>query len=229
MISGNLHRIKAEIEEICLKTGRNPASVTLVAVSKLHPIIAIREAYAASQADFGENYAQEFRNKYAELGNTVRWHFIGHLQTNKVKYVAGKATLIHTVDSEKIALEINKTAAKLGVVQDVLFEVNTSGELAKQGLTSKDNVFALTEFCNRLANLKARGLMTMAPLTGEPAVVRPCFTALRGLLEELNRSGAGMTELSMGMSNDFAVAIEEGATLLRIGTAVFGERTMETL
>lgn len=194
-----------------------PAGVTLVAVSKTQPPEAIREAHAAGQRDFGENYVQEWREKAEALADLpgLTWHFIGSLQTNKVKYLAGKVGLVHTVDREELGREIAKRWEKAGARARVLVEVNLGGEESKGGCRP-DAVPGLVERLRLLPALDVAGLTCIPPPDDDP---RPHFRALRAL-----RDGLGLAELSMGMSGDYPVAIEEGATIVRVGTAIFGER-----
>jgi PLP dependent protein len=194
-----------------------PAGVTLVAVSKTQPPGAIREAYAAGQRDFGENYAQEWREKADALGDLadLRWHFIGALQTNKVKYLAGRVHSIHTVDRVELARELAKRFSAKGAVARAFLEVNTGGEGSKAGCSPEDAA-ALAEAVRGLAGVELVGLMAIPPPDEDP---RPHFRLLRGLRDRL-----GLRELSMGMSADWRIAIEEGATVIRVGTAIFGER-----
>ncbi len=224
MIKENLHIVKEKIARAAEKSGRKADEITLVAVSKTEPIRLIEEAFSYGVTDFGENKAQEFRDKYEILGDKVNWHFIGHLQTNKVKYVVGKARLTHSVDSLKLAETINERAAKLGLVQNVLLELNTSGEESKFGIRSEDDLEKIAEFCVAAENLNLLGLMTMAPFTDNADVIRKSFANLREAKERLENKGFRLPELSMGMTNDYEIAIEEGATIVRIGTAIFGER-----
>jgi hypothetical protein len=191
--------------------------VALVAVSKTQPAEAIREAYAAGQRDFGENYAQEWREKADALADLpdLRWHFVGSLQTNKVKYLAGRVHAIHAVDREELAREISRRFAQKGAVARVLLEVNTGGEATKGGCPPAATP-ALAEAVRALPAVELAGLMCIPPPEDDP---RPHFQLLRRL-----RDALGLRELSMGMSADWRVAVEEGATLVRIGTAVFGER-----
>ena len=224
MIKENLHIVKEKIARAAEKSGRKADEITLVAVSKTEPIRLIEEAFSYGVTDFGENKAQEFRDKYEILGDKVNWHFIGHLQTNKVKYVVGKARLIHSVDSLKLAGAVNERAAKLGLVQNVLLELNTSGEESKFGIRSEDDLEKIAEFCVAAENLNLLGLMTMAPFTDKADVIRKSFANLREAKGRLENKGFRLPELSMGMTNDYEIAIEEGATIVRIGTAIFGER-----
>jgi hypothetical protein len=196
---------------------RIPAGVTLVAVSKTHPAEAIREAHAAGQRDFGENYAQEWREKADALADLadLRWHFVGGLQTNKVKYLAGRVHLVHAVDRAELARELSRRFGQKGAVARVLLEVNTGGEATKGGCTPADAP-ALAAAVRALPAVELAGLMCMPPPEDDP---RPHFRLLRDLRDRL-----GVRELSMGMSADWELAIAEGATIVRIGTAIFGER-----
>ena len=229
-IAENLKRIREEIAEACLKAGRKPQEVALLAVSKTHPAEAILEAYAAGQRLFGESYAQEYGAKAAEIeaqGDCpkIEWHYIGALQTNKAKYIAGKTALIHSVDSLKLALEIDKRAKNVGAVQAILVEVNTGGEESKAGAAS-DELFRLLEQIGSMENLRCEGLMTLPPFL-PPDEVRPYFEQLYKLNEAAKSRGLLPfgKHLSMGMSGDFSAAIECGSTIVRIGTAIFGERS----
>jgi len=196
---------------------RIPPGVTLVAVSKTHPPEAIREAYAAGQRHFGENYAQEWREKADALADLpdLRWHFVGGLQTNKVKYLAGRVHLLHAVDREELARELSRRFGQKGAVARVLLEVNTGAEPTKSGCAPADAP-RLAEALRALPSLELQGLMCMPPPADDP---RPHFRLLRELRDRL-----GLKELSMGMSADWEIAIAEGATIVRIGTAIFGER-----
>jgi hypothetical protein len=190
-------------------------------VSKTHPASAIREAAAAGATDFGENYAQELATKQAELADTMRWHFIGRLQRNKAKLVAGKVALVHAVDSEELAAELAKRAAQ---VQPILLAVNLGGEATKGGVTA-ETAAALAQRIAAIANVRLDGLMTMPPPNDDPEASRPVFDALRDLRDRIaGELGRPLPVLSMGMSGDFEVAIQCGATHVRIGTAIFGRR-----
>lgn len=224
MISDNIKRLKAEIEQKCLECERNPNDITLVAVSKYFGVNAILEAKDSGIINFGENRAQELTLKFDKLGDSVTWHFIGTLQKNKVKYAVRCAEFIHSVDSLELLYEINKKAESLGKTQKILFEVKTSEEESKSGVTSEEEIFKLAEEAKKLANIKAIGLMTISPLTEDEKLIRKSFSYLRNLKEMLNRYGYNYSELSMGMTNDFKIAIEEGSTILRIGSAIFGDR-----
>ncbi|HEY5973136.1 MAG TPA: YggS family pyridoxal phosphate-dependent enzyme [Geobacteraceae bacterium] len=225
-IAANLARIREEIAAAASLAGRDPAGVRLVAVSKTKPAAAVEEAARAGQMLFGENYVQEFVAKAGQVHEPVEWHFIGHLQSNKVRQLAGLVTMIHSVDRLSLAQEIDRQWAKLGRPCDILMEVNLAGETTKSGTTARE----LTELVRQVAQLpfvRVRGLMTMPPFFDDPEAARPYFRQLRELAAELAAlaiPGVAMAELSMGMSGDFAVAIQEGATLVRIGTALFGGR-----
>ncbi len=224
MIIDNLHIVEERIMKACLRAGRNRTDISLVAVSKTQPIAAIEEALKVGLIHFGENKAQELRDKNSIISSGIHWHFIGHLQTNKVKYVIDSAEYIHSVDSLKLAVEINKKAEAIGKVQKILFEIKTSSEESKFGIQNENDFFELINKVRELANIKAAGLMTMAPYTDDEKVIRESFKKLRLLREKAREKGYELTELSMGMTNDYEIAIEEGATMIRIGTALFGDR-----
>jgi pyridoxal phosphate enzyme (YggS family) len=225
-IPRNLAQINERIHAAAEKAGRDPASVRLVAVSKTRPAVDICTAFQAGQILFGENYIQELVPKLAEIHEPVQWHVIGHLQSNKVKYIAGQVSLIHSVDRFSLAQEIDRQWGKLGRCCDVLIQVNASGEATKSG-TTEEGAIQLVKECSRLANIRVCGLMTMPPFFDNPEAARPFFAELRRLAEVIAAEridGVEMVELSMGMSGDFEAAIQEGATLVRVGTAIFGER-----
>jgi len=225
-ISSNLARIIQRINSTAEKTGRDPAAIRLVAVSKTRPATDISAAFQAGQTVFGENYIQELVPKLAEVPVPVEWHVIGHLQSNKVKYIAGQVAMIHSVDRISLAMEIDRQWGKLNKVCDILIQVNISGEFTKSG-TTEVGAIQLVRECALLPHIRVRGLMTMPPFFDDPEAARPFFAELRRLSETvaaLNIAGVDMVELSMGMSGDFEAAIEEGATLVRIGTAIFGNR-----
>ena len=225
MIAENLAQIREKIALSCEKSSRNADKVKLIAVTKYFGTDIIEEAISAGLTDFGENKAQELNLKYQKLGDKVTWHFIGTLQKNKVKYAVKAAEFIHSVDSIELADEIDARAGKLSKVQKILLEVNTSSEDSKSGLITEDDVFRLAEHCNKKNNLELVGLMTMAPFTDDEQVIRNSFSSLRSLKEKLIKNGfTKITELSMGMTNDYELAVDEGATMLRIGSAIFGER-----
>lgn len=224
-IEKNLSKVRERIEHAAIKAGRNPREIKLVAVTKTVPVPRIQEAMAAGATIFGENYIQEARAKIEEIGESrIEWHFIGHLQTNKAKYAVKLFDLIHAVDSPALAQELDKRAASAGKRIDCLIEVNLSQEASKFGI-SKERAPELAHACKELKNISLQGLMTMAPYADDPEQARPYFVALRKLREEIAASGISLPELSMGMSSDFEVAIEEGATIMRVGTAIFGERS----
>ena len=225
-ISSNLAQIKLRIHEAAHNAGRDPATIRLVAVSKTRPAADIIEAFHAGQAVFGENYIQELVPKLAEVKEPVQWHVIGHLQSNKVKYIAGQVVLIHSVDRISLAAEIDRQWGKLGKVCDILIQVNISGEVSKSG-TTEDGAIRLVRGCALLPHIRVRGLMTMPPFFDDPEAARPFFAELRRLSQLVTAqqiAGVEMVELSMGMSGDFEAAIQEGATLIRVGTAIFGNR-----
>jgi pyridoxal phosphate enzyme (YggS family) len=219
-IADNLRGVRERIDRACDRAKRDPASVRLVAVSKVQPIEAIREAIEAGQRDFGENYAQELREKADAIGSSVNWHFLGALQTNKVKMIVGRVALLHTCDRPSLAQELNKRAASLGIVQRVLVEVNLAREPQKGGIAPAD-LPAFVATLRNLSSLRCEGLMCIPPAEDE---ARLHFRRLRELRDELGV----LPELSMGMSADYETAIEEGATIVRVGTAIFGERPPRT-
>jgi pyridoxal phosphate enzyme (YggS family) len=226
-ISERLAAIRERMDRAAVKCGRNPAEIKLVAVSKTIPAEKVKPAIDAGAAILGENYIQECRDKFNELATTpVSWHFIGHLQRNKAKYAVRIFDLIHTVDSFTLAKEIDKRAAQIEKTQAILVQVNISQEETKSGI-SVDNVLPLIEQISTLKQVTVNGLMTMPPFFDEPESARPYFQKLRLLrdqISKLNLPQVSLQELSMGMTGDFEVAIEEGATLVRIGTAIFGAR-----
>ncbi len=227
LIAENLARVKAEIERAAAASGRSPGSVKLVAVSKTKPADAIREAMEAGQLDFGENYAQELRDKMNEIDDPeIKWHFIGHLQKNKVKYVAGKAAEVHSIDTVEIASELGKRAARDGRLVRGYLEVNLGEEDTKSGASIAEAEKAVKKI-SEIDGVELIGLMTMPPYFDDPEMVRPYYRKLRELRDAI-RAKLGnkdmLPELSMGLSHDFRVAIEEGATRVRVGTAIFGSR-----
>ena len=224
MIAENLKILNERIQSKCNELNRDPEKIKLIAVSKTYAADAINNAYELGFTDFGENKAQELRDKYNILGDKVTWHFIGSLQRNKVKYVVKAASFIHSVDSISLVDEINKQAAKLGKVQQILLEVKTSFEESKSGAEGEDNLTELARHSGSLENINLIGLMTMAPFINDEKIIRQSFSELRKLKDKLNGYGFNLSELSMGMTNDFEIAIEEGATMLRIGSAIFGKR-----
>ncbi|MCB9763444.1 MAG: YggS family pyridoxal phosphate-dependent enzyme [Alphaproteobacteria bacterium] len=224
-IPEGLQRVRARLDAACAASGRDPASVGLIAVSKTRPLDDVLAAARAGQRLFGENYAQELRDKAAALAEQsnpppVAWHFIGHLQRNKVRYVVNTAALIHTVDSLRLAGEIAKRAEH---PQAILAQVNVGDEASKSGV-AVDEALALCEQLDGLEGVALRGLMTIPPAVADPADAAVHFRTLAELAAEGRRRGLPLTELSMGMSSDFEVAIAHGATLVRVGTAIFGPR-----
>ncbi len=225
-IAENILKVKQRIYDSCLKVGRNPDEVTIVAVTKTVPIEKIKEAINSGIKDIGENRVQELLEKRNSIEN-VKWHFVGHLQTNKVKYIVDFIHLIHSVDSLKLAIEIDKRAKKINRIIDILIEVNTSGEKTKYGVEPEKTIELVKQISENCEFLRIKGLMTVAAFLPDPEEVRPMFRLLRELKDEisnLNLKNVEMKHLSMGMSNDFEVAVEEGATIVRIGTAIFGPR-----
>ncbi len=227
MISENIRQIQHRISTACERAGRNPSDVTLVAVSKTFSELEIAQAVEAGLLDIGENYVQELLRKREQLHELhLRWHFIGHLQSNKVKYIADWISLIHAVESLSVAEEVSRRAALAGRTIDILVEVNTTGESSKFGVRPEDTL----EFIRALAslhNIRVSGLMTIGPFLPDPEQSRPMFRQLGQLRERaaaLGQNNVMMRHLSMGMTGDFEVAIEEGATIVRIGTAIFGPR-----
>jgi pyridoxal phosphate enzyme (YggS family) len=223
-IAKNLEEVRAAIASAARRAGRDPGSVRLVAVSKTVDLERIRAAIDAGQELFGENYLQEARDKIAALGRRVGWHLVGHLQSNKARGAVELFDLIHAVDRGKLAGALDAAAARLGKVQDVLIQVNQGGEATKFGVAPEAAPALLKEVAC-LPHLRVLGLMTMPPWFPDPEAARPYFRALRELRDHLRGlTGLPLAELSMGMSGDFAVAVEEGATLVRVGTAIFGPR-----
>ena len=226
MIQENLHCVQENIKKACERAGRNPNEVTLIAVSKTKPLSMIEEAYAAGMREFGENKPQEMRDKAKLWDAPVHWHMIGTLQSNKIKYVVGTACMIHSVDSLALALAIEKEAAKKELVMDILLEVNIANEESKHGFSEEELDFIVKEIA-KLPHLRLRGLMTVAPYTENAEKNRIYFRKMKELLVDINRKNIDniiMDSLSMGMSSDYEVAIEEGATMVRVGTGIFGER-----
>jgi pyridoxal phosphate enzyme (YggS family) len=222
-----LEHIKERIRQACESCNRDADSVRLVAVSKTIPAGTVKEAIESGVTILGENYVQEAREKFnALIQYPVSWHFIGHLQSNKAKYAVRLFDLIHSVDSLKLARELDKQAKKVDKLQQILVQVNISGEDTKSGISADETPGLISEI-SQFENLSIRGLMTMPPYFYQPNKVKPFFATLRELrdqVKERSLSNVSMEELSMGMTGDFEVAIEEGATLVRIGTAIFGER-----
>lgn len=226
MIAENLDEVRNRIDQACERAGRDPKEVTLIAVSKTKPLAMLEEAYAHGARDFGENWVQEIQEKVPLLPEDIHWHMIGHLQRNKVKYIIDKVSLIHSVDSIRLAEEIEKQAEKHDVDMDILIEVNMAEEETKFGL-KKDEVIQMVKECAKLPHIHIKGLMTIAPFVENPEDNRQYFRAIRELSVDISRENidnVSMGILSMGMTGDFEVAVEEGATLVRVGTGIFGER-----
>lgn len=226
LVKENLKIVEDKISAACKRAGRAREEVTLVAVSKTKPIIMIEEAMEAGIIEFGENKVQELTSKYDILPKNLNWHLIGHLQTNKVKYIVDKAVLIHSVDSLKLAMQIDKEAAKRNLISNILIEVNIAKEDTKYGVFAED-VYPLIKEISTLNHVQIQGLMTIAPYVDEPEKNRVHFRNLRQLnidIKSKNIDNVHMDILSMGMTGDYEVAIEEGATIVRVGTGIFGER-----
>ena len=225
MIKEQYLKTKEQVQE-ALSKSPYAQDVTLVAVSKTHPVPDLMEAYEAGARDFGENKVQELTNKMPQMPSDIRWHMIGHLQRNKVKYIVGKVFLIHSVDSLRLAEEIDKESKKTDVISDILIQVNISHEETKFG-TDREEAIQLVKDASKLSNIRIKGLMTIAPYTEDAEENRAYFRALKNLsidIKALNLDNISMDFLSMGMSGDFIVAIEEGANLVRVGTNIFGAR-----
>jgi pyridoxal phosphate enzyme (YggS family) len=225
-LAARLEAIRFRVEQAAQRAGRDTGGITLVAVSKKHPAEAIREAYRAGQRDFGENYAQELDVKRAQLADLpeLRWHFIGALQSNKARLVVPGTTMVHAIDRLSVAAALGRRALATGTTCDALLEVNVGGEVSKAGLAPD----AIEELLTQLAGvegLRVRGLMCIPPPAESPEQARPAFRQLRELRDTLRRRHPGIELLSMGMSDDFEVAIAEGSTHVRVGTALFGART----
>ena len=226
MLKDRLEEVEERIQEACRRAGRDRSDVTLIAVSKTKPAEVLKEAYDLGIRVFGENKVQELTEKYEVLPKDIRWHMIGHLQTNKVKYIADKVELIHSVDSLKLAETIEKEAAKRNRTIDILVEVNVAEEESKFGLKVEE-VIPFIEKVAGFSHINVRGLMTIAPFVENPEKNRSVFADLRKLsvdITEKNIDNVNVSILSMGMTNDYEVAIEEGATMVRVGTGIFGAR-----
>lgn len=226
MIRENMEQVLENIASACEKAGRNPNEVTLITVSKTQPVSALVKAYEAGSRDFGENKVQEMTDKIPQLAQDVRWHMIGHLQRNKVKYIVGKTVLIHSVDSLRLAEEISKEAQKQNVVCDILVEVNVAQEESKFGVSTNEAYILMKEMA-KLPGIHVRGLMTIAPYVENAEENRPIFRKLKELSVDIaakNIDNIDMSILSMGMTGDYMIAVEEGATYVRVGTGIFGER-----
>ena len=226
MILENIKQVEENIIKSCEKVGRDPKEVTLIAVSKTKPYTAIEEALPSGVLDYGENKVQELTEKYEILPKDIRWHMIGHLQRNKVKYLVGKVELIHSVDSLRLANQIETEFAKKNEIANILIEVNMANEESKFGITSETTEQLVREI-SKLEHVRIKGLMTIAPYTDNPETKREYFRNMKKLsldITEKNIDNVSMNVLSMGMTGDYQVAIEEGATMIRVGTGIFGER-----
>lgn len=225
-ISKNIDYIKSEIINSCKKVNREN-KINLIAVTKTVDIDAINEAIESGITDVGENKPQELARKYDVIGDKVRWHQIGSLQTNKVKYIIDKVYMIHSIDRLSLCEEIQKRAEKINKTINCLIQVNISEEESKQGISKDEAIDFIKTISEKYKNIKVKGLMTMAPYTEDESIIRDTFKGLKDLSEEISRENIEnvyMDELSMGMSNDFKIAVEEGSTLVRVGTYIFGER-----
>lgn len=228
MVKENLAIVEDKVKAACDKAGRSYGSVTLIAVSKTKPVRLVEQAYEYGIRQFGENKAQEMKEKYDMLPKNIEWHFIGHLQTNKIKYVLGRAALIHSVDSLHLAEAIEAECVKKGLEADVLVEVNVAQEETKSGIKTEE-AEGLVKDIARLPHVHVKGLMTIAPFVENAGNNRMIFRTLKELSVDIagkNIDNVSMNILSMGMTNDFETAIEEGATHIRVGTAIFGERNI---
>lgn len=227
VLKENLEKVHEKIKLACYRAGRDPEEVTLIAVSKTKPLSDIEKIIEVTDTvDFGENKVQELVNKYEHISRPVNWHQIGHLQTNKVKYIVDKVKLIHSVDSLNLAKCIEKEAAKKNVTVNILIEVNVAQEESKFGITCQQ-VLPLIMEIKDFPHIRIKGLMTIAPFVANPEDNRIYFHTLKDLLLDINSKNidnVNMTILSMGMTNDYEVAVEEGATMVRVGTGIFGER-----
>ena len=225
-IRDNIQQIERQKAEIARRTGRDPSEILLCAVTKTHPAEQINEAIRAGVTDIGENRVQEILEKYEKV-DEVNWHLIGHLQTNKVKYIIDKVCMIHSVDSLRLAAEIDRRAAQHGRTMDILIEVNAAGDEAKFGVAPEETEGLIRAVLEQCAHVRIRGLMTIAPFAEDPEDVRPYFRTMKELYDRfgaIEHPHLDFRWLSMGMSNDWIVAAEEGATLIRVGTAIFGAR-----
>ncbi len=226
MLKENLESVKARIAAACERAGRSQAEVTLVAVSKTKPVDMLQEVYNEGVRDFGENKPQEIREKYPALPEDIRWHMIGHLQRNKIKYIIDKVCMIHSIDSLRLAQAVSAEAKKCGIVMPVLAEVNVAREPSKYGIMPEETEDFIRQI-SILPGIRVEGLMTIAPFTENAEENREYFRSLKKLsvdIKEKNIDNVFMCNLSMGMTGDYEVAIEEGATMVRVGTGIFGER-----
>lgn len=225
-IKENLARLRQEVFTAAVKAGRNPADIRIIAVTKNMSVDRMSEAAAEGVADFGENRVQELLAKQPHFGPGVQWHLIGHLQTNKVKAVVGRIKLIHSLDSWQLACEIDRRSGEAGIVSEVLVQVNVSGEKSKYGLIPGEVPDYIASAGRELPGLSIRGLMTIAPLVDDPEEARPVFRDLKNLFDSIKNKMPFIPAvyLSMGMTGDYRVAVEEGANILRVGTGIFGSR-----
>lgn len=226
-IKCNMIDIKNKIDKACELSNRNKEEVTLIAVSKTVDVDAIKEAINSGATDFGENKPQELARKFETIGDDVNWHLIGSLQTNKVKYIIDKVYMIHSIDRLSLCDEIQKRAEKIGKTVNCLIQVNISKEESKHGILEGDAIDFVKTIAKNYPNIRIKGLMTMAPNTDDKELVRSVFKGLKDLaikIDKENIENISMDELSMGMSNDFEIAVEEGATFVRVGTSIFGKR-----
>ena len=229
MLAENLQNVEERIQAACARANRDRNEVTLIAVSKTKPVSMLEEVYAEGIRCFGENKVQELTEKHDKLPSDVKWHMIGHLQRNKVKYIVDKVDLIHSVDSVRLAETIEQEAAKKDVIVPVLVEVNVAEEDSKFGLKVNE-VLSIIEEISKFPHIRIKGLMTIAPYVENPEENRPVFARLRKLsvdIAEKNIDNVSVEILSMGMTNDYEIAIEEGATMVRVGTGIFGERNYD--
>lgn len=226
MLRENLRNVEASIQAACERSSRSRSDVTLIAVSKTKPVEMLQEAYDAGVRDFGENKVQEICDKYDKMPRDIRWHMIGHLQRNKVKYIIDKVCMIHSVDSYRLAEEINIQAKKHQLVMPILIEVNIAGEQTKFGVSKEDAVLLAQEIAH-LDSIRVEGLMAVAPYVEDPEDNRKYFQEMQQLavdIQDKNIDNINMYALSIGMTGDYPTAIEEGATMVRVGTGIFGER-----
>ena len=229
MLAENLQNVEERIQAACARANRDRNEDTLIAVSKTKPVSMLEEVYAEGIRCFGENKVQELTEKHDKLPSDVKWHMIGHLQRNKVKYIVDKVDLIHSVDSVRLAETIEQEAVKKDVIVPVLVEVNVAEEDSKFGLKVNE-VLSIIEEISKFPHIRIKGLMTIAPYVENPEENRPVFARLRKLsvdIAEKNIDNVSVEILSMGMTNDYEVAIEEGATMVRVGTGIFGERNYD--
>ena len=229
MLAENLQNVEERIQAACARANRDRNEVTLIAVSKTKPVSMLEEVYAEGIRCFVENKVQELTEKHDKLPSDVKWHMIGHLQRNKVKYIVDKVDLIHSVDSVRLAETIEQEAVKKDVIVPVLVEVNVAEEDSKFGLKVNE-VLSIIEEISKFPHIRIKGLMTIAPYVENPEETRPVFARLRKLsvdIAEKNIDNVSVEILSMGMTNDYEVAIEEGATMVRVGTGIFGERNYD--